>query len=278
MQLTKMQRKTAKTIVGIHETGELIAPPETLTIIKGEEKAVGVTFGAFQTTENGGGLWHLIFDYYLQMSPLPENYAYFSKFKDVLYKKGRSGLGTKGAITYNEEFKRRLIDAALHDPAMLQAQRIHFEDRYFKPSLGICTDYALTLPLSASIVYDICIQSGPELAEKLIETFDAEEYNPSKDLEELDGDAYDLGSEKDFVSQLVKSRSSWLRDWKNHNKQRQAAVRRSAYRMDSFERLIGQEEWMLKLPLQYRLVMEKIGLKNKDFKITQESLEANKTL
>ena len=95
-----LQMKTIKYIMGIVETGSAGGNPALLVIL---QDRAGITFGRHQTTENGGGLWHLLFEYYLPTAQ-EEFREYFSPFQEILYKAGKDGVGRKNAVTGNQKF------------------------------------------------------------------------------------------------------------------------------------------------------------------------------
>ena len=243
-----LQIKSVKSIVNMYETGSPVGRYDTLVILG---DGAGITYGKTQTTENGGGLWKLIFEEYERLNGkfLPE----FRKYKNMLYNK--EGGGSKGALTQSKEFKDLLVKTAREDELMKKAQDMHFHRNYFRPALQMAEDYEITQPLILATIYDIFIHSGPKGGGNFIEKFDEGwDYPSSSDLG-FDPESEELTQDQEVILErawgldLIKKRDHWLRTFTNKRSQSHTnVVRKSAYRTKSLMDLAERQKWLLEPP------------------------------
>ena len=269
-------QKAAKAITHLWETGKFVSPPETIAVLP--DKA-GITFGKSQTTENSGGLWKLLFVSY----PAKDGTVNFSPYKELLFKKGddKSKRSTfdpvekeySGGLTNDAEFKELLVHAAKDDPAMSEAQDLHFHENFFKPALFICTDeengFNLKLPLSLAFVYDFCIQSGPGSRWNDGTAFDRlSEWNSDyEEPDDIDDDDED-GAEKAWLRSMCIKRDNFLAGIPH--------ARFSRYRTGSMLKMMkeGSSTWNLQTPLSIMFLRKDYtGKADKVFTLTDADLE-----
>lgn len=248
--------QTIKALETIQETGRLELRSYWLLCVLGD--GAGVTFGKNQMTENGGSLYKLLFIEYSRMNGIFS--ADFEKYREILYRKSGSR-SKKYALTENDKFKALLIRAAQEDPIFRKAQDITFHRNYFRPAVEIAHEYDVTEALGLFVLYDMCIQSGPELAASLVKGFNDNWRAPSKF--DIDGDGYvddreftddeEVELEREWVSGLVRSRHHWLATFTNPRKPKHTAkVRESRYRMEwILNHLVKKDKYDLVLPFTY---------------------------
>ncbi len=114
---------------------------------------------------------------------------------------------------------------------MRKAQDSIFDERYWVPATGHANSMGLVLPLSWAVIYDTCIQSGPDGVARIRRLFP--EAPPIRG-----------GKEEAWTRAYVAAREAWLGSHSN------PSVRRSAARMRTFRNLIDEGNWQLETPLQ----------------------------
>lgn len=289
---TKDTIRSIKAILRLFESNSVEGNYDSLVVFDGEnDDGAGITFGAEQTTENGGGLFKLLKLY----EDLEGFYSLLLKpFLENLY--DGEDRSKKDNLTYNTKFREILIKAARKDPIMKSAQDLFFEQHYLVPAFDLFDQYSFKLPLTAAIIYDTCIHSGPGdyLAEEpekwgaalLLWRFDENRTTP--DLPGLEDDETMCGvgglvpedegeiepwtdqdfenAEKNFIKDYVLDRLKWL---ETHKKK---SVRMTTYRMHSFLKLISDDKW--DLDLDFELHRSKTGKRLKRPKlITSENIK-----
>ncbi|MCA9916283.1 MAG: chitosanase, partial [Anaerolineae bacterium] len=176
----------------------------------------GISYGKNQATENSGSLRKVV-QYYIEHNGqrMPEAVSYSGR----LYGNG----APKGGLTDDEDFKSFLRETGKSDPVMQRAQRAVFHNEYMRPALGLASEYDITLPLGLLAIYDVCIQSGPSAAKKLLESFNESWAPPEKFDVDADGfiDDREFTKEEEeeleiaFVDGFIAYRRNWLENFKN---------------------------------------------------------------
>lgn len=247
------QMKACKAIMGAVETGKLGGKKDMLVVL---DDGAGITFGKHQTTENGGGLWQMLFVYYVTRDDCQLK-SEFAPYKDKLYTSGHKS--RKYALTKDEDFKDLLLRAAKDDPAMEKAQDNHFHMEYFRPALKLASDYEITIPVGLLALYDLCIHSGPAGAASFVDSFD-NNYEEPDDLGDLDSD-------QAWIKALVEHRHKWLR---THSRK---ILHGTAYRTASYLNLMERGLWELEMPFEYQMAGPPYTKRVKRFQINAEAVK-----
>jgi peptidoglycan hydrolase-like protein with peptidoglycan-binding domain len=125
-----------------------------------------------------------------------------------------------------------LLKAASMDPVMHEVQDSFFASEYMGPALAKWKTYGFQLPLSAGLIYDSYIQSGPKGFASLAGKLEASLGKPGAEIEKAWCEAY------------VAERRKFLEGSASKD------VRNSVVRMATFEALINSDNWRLTLPLR----------------------------
>jgi peptidoglycan hydrolase-like protein with peptidoglycan-binding domain len=125
-----------------------------------------------------------------------------------------------------------LLKAASTDPVMHEVQDKFFASEYMGPALAKWKEFGFKLPLSAGLIYDSYIQSGPKGFAGLAAKVEAQQGKPSAEMEKAWCEAY------------VAERRKFLEGSASKD------VRNSVVRMATFEALINSDNWHLTLPLR----------------------------
>lgn len=217
--LTERQAQTAKAIVNIFETGSVLGDYGQVTLIHGDTGRL--TYGRSQTTLGSGGLHKLIARY---CESAGARFAgHLSPFLPQLQ--------DRAVEIDRDRYFHNLLRAAADDPLMRSSQDSFFDDHYWQPATREAQGMGISSPLGVAVVYDSRVHGSFGL------------------IRDRTNDA--LGSvgaegERPWISAYVQQRKAWLG---NHDR---ADLRRTVYRMDAFERLIGRDDWALDLPLVVR--------------------------
>jgi chitosanase len=126
---------------------------------------------------------------------------------------------------------RSLLEEAGYDPVMREVQDIFFDEVYWLPSIQKAEQEGVYNALGSGVVYDSCIHgSWPRI----------------KDItNERHGKSASIG-EQIWIEFYINERKEWLANHVN------TLLRRTVYRMNSFQQLIVDEKWELQLPLSVR--------------------------
>lgn len=223
MTLTPEQRSTVQAITSVFETGNPAGDYGAVAILS---DGAGLSYGRHQATDKSGALDQIL-DRYSRTGGVyaKELRPYAAK----LAADESAAADPKNLPLWLQQLMW-LLRKAGEDPAMRAAQDWVFDRQYLDPCIKLCTKLSLELPLSCSIVYDTCIQSGFGGVDRIRARFP--EMPPSKG-----------GEERAWSSAFTRTRDAWLRGHKN------AAVRASAYRTDALLLLVERESWDLATPL-----------------------------
>lgn len=212
-------KKTIMKIINVFETGKPDGDYGALVVLN---DGAGISFGRSQVTDGANSLDLLIDDY------IDAGGLYADEFRPYTDRLANKAL----PLTNDDQFKQ-LLKRSASDPIMRAVQDEFFDSRYWDPSYLKSSDLGLTEPLSFAVVYDSYIHSGG-LPSSVRRSFP--ESPPSKG-----------GDERAWVTGYVKARKLWLL---NSSK---PVVRKTVYRMETFEGLISMGNWNLILPLTVKL-------------------------
>jgi chitosanase len=217
--LTPTQKQTAQSIINLFETGAVLGDYSSVTVIPGDTGHL--TFGRSQTTLASGNLLNLLQRYC-------SNHG--ARFADRL----SPWLPRFKAIDLsldNELRLHNLLRATADDPVMRETQDAFFDEVYWQTAARIAANLGVTSALGIAVVYDSTIQgSWKALRDKTIAK--------SGSLDRL--------GEKAWIAAYVSTRHDWLATHPRSD------LRKTAYRMEAFQRLIDQGYWGLELPIVVR--------------------------
>ena len=214
--ITDDKKRLIKLFVNAFETGKDRFQYDALTVFadgKPNEKGQPtrqITYGIGQTAEQSG-LRALIEEY------IKNKGKYADRFSSFLPQIGREPLAD------NEAFRSILKEAGQNDPIMQQTQDAVFDYRYFQPAFKYFQDNGFSLPLSLLVIFDSYVHSG-KMLDNLI----------SKVSEKLPREG---GNEKAWIKAYVQARYEWL------STHRMEILQKTAYRPQTFLKLIEQEKW-----------------------------------
>ncbi|NBX23856.1 MAG: hypothetical protein EBR52_07065 [Microbacteriaceae bacterium] len=119
------------------------------------------------------------------------------------------------------------------DPVMHRAQDEVFAEHYFTPAVNIANQVGAVHALTALIIYDTCIHSGPGGVAMIRNMFAAK--SPANG-----------GDEKEWARSYVNARRNWLATHKL------TVLHATVYRMDTMKQLMDAGSWSLATPLTVR--------------------------
>jgi chitosanase len=119
-----------------------------------------------------------------------------------------------------------LLKKSGNDPVMIKTQDAFFEAVYLNPARQWFTDNGFTLPLSMAVVFDSYIHSG-RIRDDIRNMRGFTAVPPAKG-----------GDEKEWIKQYVFFRKKWLL-------RKDAILKRTVYRMITFEKAIEAGNWDL---------------------------------
>ena len=217
--LTELQKKTAKAIVNIFETGRPLGDYSKVTLLQGDTGHL--TYGRSQTTLASGNLYLLIKSYCEASGAVlaAELMPYLNRLenRDV-------------NLNHDMTLRRFLRDAG-HDPVMQQVQDRFFDSVYWEPALSTCQAIGISQPLSIGVVYDSRIHGSWVLMRDRTN----EQFGSITDI-----------NEENWIKHYIDVRRDWLANHSN------ILLHRTVYRMDSFRELIEDANWGLKLSFTCR--------------------------
>jgi chitosanase len=217
--LTDLQASTAKAIVNIFETSEVLGDYGRVTLIPGDSGHL--TYGRSQTTLASGLLHDLLAQYVGQAGAL-----FAGRLRPFLPRLAERDV----ALDHDAAF-HNLLRAAADDPVMRQVQDVFFDSAFWRPALHDAQALGFVLPLSMAVVYDGRVHgSWQALRDETIAR---------------DGTVQAVG-ERAWIAAYVARRRNWLATNPRPD------LRPTVYRMDAFQRLIDQDRWDLALPLVVR--------------------------
>jgi chitosanase len=216
--ITKVQEQTAKAIVNIFETSQVLGDYSAVAVLPNDKGRL--TYGRSQTTLGSGNLF-LMLDRYCDNGGA----RYAQKLRKWLPR-----LQAKEASLDRDERLKNLLRACADDPVMRDVQDRFFDQFYWMPALKAAQKLGVRLPLSICIVYDSHVHGS---------------WEALKAKTDAQG-AFSQATEQDWVRRYVEKRRAWLAGHTN------PALHPTVYRMDAFTRLMDQGYWGLSLPLLVR--------------------------
>ena len=217
--ITVTQAATAKAIVNIFETGEVLGVYGDVTLIPGDTGHL--TFGRSQTTLGSGNLARLLQQYCAnhgarfaaRLSPYLPRFFAIDQTLD------------------NDHKLHNVLRASADDLVMRVTQDAFFDQTYWSPAIEAAGKLGLTSPLAVVVVYDSFVQGS---------------WLTMRDRTTQSAGAPSVIGENAWISAYISIRRSWLEN------NALSDLRPTVYRMDAFKRLIDQGFWRLGLPLVVR--------------------------
>jgi len=227
--ITPEQKRVAKSIVSIFETGKAAGNPAACTILP---DGAGISYGAHQATDASDSLDAILVEYLRRGGAMQaEAREVLALVQADLSTRYRSISGAAPGVVRAVELLRKMGA----DPVMAAAQEDVFERLYWQPAQDQAEGMGLVEPLSWAVIYDTCIHSGPGGIAKIRARFAA--------LPPIRG-----GDERTWARAYVEARRAWLVS-------RGGIVAQTVYRMDAFSALMAAGRWDLAVPLTVRGVV-----------------------
>lgn len=217
--LTDLQKGAVQAIVNIFETSAPRGDYASVTLLTGDTGHL--TYGRSQTTLASGNLYLLIKDY------VDTDGAVFAKaLRPYLSRLDAIDL----SLDLDTDF-HAVLRSAGDDTAMQRAQDAFFDRIFWAPAVRSAAYIGSDMPLGMAVIYDSRIHgSWHAIRDRVIKEF---------------GSLSDLG-EKTWMWRYVSYRKNWLATHSN------TLLRKTVYRMDSMQTLMGSEKWDLSLPFSVR--------------------------
>ena len=217
--LTPTQKQTAQSIVNLFETGAVLGEYGSVTVIPGDTGHL--TFGRSQTTLGSGNLHDL-----LQRYCRNDGARFGHRLAPWLPRFAAVDLGLD-----NEPRLHNLLRATADDPVMRETQDQFFDEVYWQTAARIAANLGVTSALGTAVVYDSTVHGS---------------WKAMRDRTIAQSGSIATLGEKKWIAAYVATRRTWL------TKHPRSDLRKTAYRMDAFQRLIEQGYWGLELPLVVR--------------------------
>ena len=217
--LTPTQKQTAQSIVNLFETGAVLGEYGSVTVIPGDTGHL--TFGRSQTTLGSGNLHDL-----LQRYCRNDGARFGHRLAPWLPRFAAVDLGLD-----NEPRLHNLLRATADDPVMRETQDQFFDEVYWQTAARIAANLGVSSALGTAVVYDSTVHGS---------------WKAMRDRTIAQSGSIATLGEKKWIAAYVATRRTWL------TKHPRSDLRKTAYRMDAFQRLIEQGYWGLELPLVVR--------------------------
>ena len=217
--LTPTQKQTAQSIVNLFETGAVLGEYGSVTVIPVDTGHL--TFGRSQTTLGSGNLHDL-----LQRYCRNDGARFGHRLAPWLPRFAAVDLGLD-----NEPRLHNLLRATADDPVMRETQDQFFDEVYWQTAARIAANLGVTSALGTAVVYDSTVHGS---------------WKAMRDRTIAQSGSIATLGEKKWIAAYVATRRTWL------TKHPRSDLRKTAYRMDAFQRLIEQGYWGLELPLVVR--------------------------
>ena len=217
--LSAAQKKTAKAIVNIFETGSARGDYASVTLLAGDSGHL--TYGRAQTTLGSGNL-HLLIKSYCAApgaSHARALEAYLSRLADMDLR-----LDTDWTF-------RGLLKEAGSDPVMQDTQDAFFDRVYWTPASVAAEKLGLIEPLSTAVVYDSVVHGS---------------WSAMRDRTSARIGAPSKSGARRWTQTYIAERRAWLAGHSN------SLLRKCVYRMDAFDALVAAGNWTLALPVMVR--------------------------
>lgn len=147
--MNDLQKKTARAIVNIFETGRVAGDYGSVTLLKGDSGHL--TYGRSQTTLVSGNLYLLIKAYCERQGAL-----FAEQLRPYLPRLLARDLSLDSDVT----FRDLLREAGHDDPSMGQEQDRFFDANYLDPACRTAQARGINTPLGMTVVYDSFIHGG----------------------------------------------------------------------------------------------------------------------
>jgi len=220
--LTELQKKTAQAVVNIFETGTAQGKYGNVTLLAGDSGHL--TYGRSQTTLASGNLSLLIKSY---CDAAEAQFA--AAFGPFLQRLTDCDTSLDTDIAF-----RSLLRESGDDPVMHHVQDQFFDRVYWNPSLQDAANQGVSTALGTDVVYDSHIHgSWGKMRSR---------------TNDRHGMANKIG-ERQWISAYLTERKDWLANHSN------PLLGKTVYRMEAFQKLIGDKKWTLALPLSVRGVL-----------------------
>lgn len=217
--LTDLQKGAVQAIVNIFETGVPLGDYASVTLLEGDTGHL--TYGRSQTTLASGNLYLLIKDY-----TETSDARFAARLRPYL-----SRLESIDLTLDDDADFHAILRSAGADPAMQRVQDGFFDRVFWAPAVRSAAYIDSTTALGMAVIYDSRIHgSWHAIRDRVIKEY---------------GSLSDLG-EKTWMWRYVAYRRNWLA---THNNR---LLRRTVYRMDSMQTLMGSQKWDLSLPFSVR--------------------------
>jgi chitosanase len=216
--LTLLQEQTIKAIINLFETSSVQGDYSSITLIPGDTG--GLTYGRSQTTRSSGGLQRLVADY---VGDPARPYAAALQVYLPIH--------SNDVALDADVYLHNLLRAAADFEVMRQIQDRFFDSRYWTPAFNKATALGVATPLGVAVVYDGTVHGS----------FDLIRTRTNAAV----GTVAQAG-ERPWITRYVRERFNWLAN------SPRADLRKTVYRMNTFQALIDDDEWDLGLPLIVR--------------------------
>jgi chitosanase len=222
--LTPLQKATAQAVVQIFETGKIRGDYAQVTLLKGDTG--GLTYGKAQTTLNSGNLATLLDEYCREPGAVyaPSIHLQLPRLRD-------KDPALNGDTTFHETLER-----AGDDPIMHRVQDRFFDRLFWKPVEADAQRKGFRSPLAHCIFYDSRIHGSLRRVLDMTERVTGRSLSPGMDE----------AATRAWLKAYVRTRRMWLTTHRN------TLLRKTVYRMETFEGLIAADKWELDLPLNVR--------------------------
>lgn len=228
--ITELQKKTAKAIVNIFETSKIQGDYSAVTILEGDKGHL--SYGIAQVSLTSGNLHNLIDEYIKADGEYKEELlAYLPRMKNK-------------DITLDDDKNCKLIlKQAGHDKIMQDCQDDFFDKDFWASAMHIMLLREYKFPLSAAILYDSKIHGA---------------YATVRDIvnKKYGYEGFTNTEETEWIHHYIIEREKWLSENKN------PLLKKTAYRMQEFEKLLAVNNWDLILPITVRgleIIEEALG-------------------
>ncbi len=219
MPIRDIEKKAAKAVVNIFETGVALGDYGKVTVLPGDTGHL--TYGRAQTTLASGNLFLLIKRYVNAAGAAFGHHLepYLQRLRDM-----------DVSLDFDATLKG-LLEAAGNDPVMQEEQDRFFDDAYWRPAERAAEALGLTDPLAVAVVYDSHIHGSWSFIK-----------NRTLDRHGTPG----AGEGRSWIKHYVTERRDWLASHRNR------LLHKTVYRMDTFLALMEAGNWALDLPFVAR--------------------------
>lgn len=208
--LTDLQKRIAKAIIGVFETGRLPHPKSYGQVTYIEKDTGELSYGSHQATLASGSLFLLI-----------KSYVEAGSIYSKLFEKYLPALEAQDSKLNHDRVLHDALKLAGTDPIMQKCQEDFFDRVYWLPAETHCAKMGMTSALAHTIVFDSLVQGRFSALRKEVDI----EYGPvSKVGEQL------------WCFNYLKHREAWL-------KAKSAVLARTTYRMEELRKQAKANNW-----------------------------------